>query len=181
MRCPFCSEPDTQVLETRDGTDGTVVRRRRRCPACGRRFTTFERAEIKLPTVIKRNGLREPYQREKLRASMELALRKRPVSGEQIQEAIDAIEARLLSSAATEISSAQIGEWAMEALKNLDKIAYIRFASVYRNFADVDAFSQFLHQQIKPPRRSRRLAGTPAESSPPADLFSAVESPPTES
>lgn len=182
MRCPFCSEPDTQVLETRDSTDGTAVRRRRRCLACGRRFTTFERAEIKLPTVIKRNGAREPYQREKLRASFELALRKRPVSGEAISEAIDAIEARLLASGLTELSSAELGEWAMEALKQLDKIGYVRFASVYRNFEDVDAFSQFLRQQMKRPRRgSRSPQSAPPPAPQPGDLFAFSEPAPPES
>ncbi|WP_217125482.1 transcriptional regulator NrdR [Hydrogenophilus thiooxidans] len=170
MRCPFCSAPDTQVLETRDSADGAVIRRRRRCAACGRRFTTFERAEIKLPAVIKRNGAREPYQREKLRASFELALRKRPVSNDAIDAAIDAIEAKLLASGASEIASDQLGEWAMDALKSLDKIGYVRFASVYRNFEDVDAFAQFL-RNVKPRRRKKGAKETHPPLSEPGDLF----------
>ncbi|GAB6049360.1 transcriptional regulator NrdR [Hydrogenophilus islandicus] len=171
MRCPFCAEPDTQVLETRESLDGTVIRRRRRCAACSRRFTTFERAEIKLPAVIKRNGAREPYNREKLRASFALALRKRPVSNDAIDAAIDAIEAKLLATGQSEIASDQLGEWAMEALKGLDKIGYVRFASVYRNFEDVDAFAQFL-RHVKTKRHGKR---SKVEAVPqPADLFAAT-------
>ncbi len=158
MRCPFCTAADTQVLETRESEDGAVVRRRRRCPQCGRRFTTFERADVKPPQVIKRNGAREPFDRDKLMASLELALRKRPVSREQIENVVDAIEAKLLSSGQNEVSSELIGELAMDALRHLDKIGYIRFASVYRNFEDVEAFAQFLRSVKTRPRSARRNA-----------------------
>ncbi|MCX7946171.1 MAG: transcriptional regulator NrdR [Hydrogenophilus sp.] len=154
MRCPICNAPDTQVLETRESDEGAVVRRRRRCLACGRRFTTYERAEIKPPTVVKRNGAREPFDRQKLLASLELALRKRPVSHEAIEQAVDRIESELLATGRSEIASAEIGERAMETLKSLDKIGYIRYASVYRNFEDIDAFAQFV-KTIKQSRRSR--------------------------
>ena len=120
--------------------DGGLVRRRRQCAACERRFTTYERPEVTLPTIIKKDGRRTEYERAKLLASFKLALRKRPVSTEQIDSAIERIEEKLLSLGQRELPSAQLGELVMRELKKLDKVAYVRFASVYRNFEDVDAF-----------------------------------------
>jgi len=155
MKCPFCSDPNTQVTDTRENEEGDVVRRRRRCPQCDKRFTTYERIDLKMPHIVKRNGNRSEYSHQKLTASMKLALRKRPVKLEAIQEAIDRIEARLLSLGEAEVNSARVGELVMEELKKLDKVAYIRFASVYRNFTDVDEFSQVVREIQTPPKRGR--------------------------
>jgi transcriptional repressor NrdR len=146
MKCPFCGADETAVADTRLNDEGDVVRRRRRCNACDKRFTTYERAEIHLPQVIKKNGLRTDYSREKLRASLELALRKRPVSIESVDAAVADIEEKLLSAGEREVTTQQLGELVMRELKKLDKVAYIRFASVYRNFEDVDAFSRAIRE-----------------------------------
>ena len=153
MRCPFCGADETAVVDTRLNDEADVVRRRRKCNACDKRFTTYERAEIRLPQVIKKNGLRSEYARDKLRASLELALRKRPVSMEAIDAAVTDIEERLLSSGEREVTSQQVGELVMRELKKLDKVAYIRFASVYRNFEDVDAFSKAIREVSPSPRK----------------------------
>ncbi len=144
MRCPFCSHAETQVVETRDSDEGGVIRRRRRCLKCDKRFTTYERPEITLPSVIKRDGSRAEFDRRKLRASMLLALRKRPVSVEQIDAALERIEEKLLTSGAREIPTTRLGELVMRELKRIDKVAYVRFASVYRSFEDVDEFRQLI-------------------------------------
>ena len=144
MRCPYCSHAETQVAETRESDEGDVVRRRRRCQSCDKRFTTYERAEIALPSVIKTDGTRADFDRTKIRASMTLALRKRPVSVEQIDAAIDRIQEKLLGSGAREVPSTRLGELVMRELKRIDKVAYVRFASVYRSFEDVDAFRQLI-------------------------------------
>ena len=146
MKCPFCGADETAVADTRLNEDGDVVRRRRRCNACDKRFTTYERAEIQLPQVVKKNGLRTEFSRAKLRASLELALRKRPVSIESVDAAVTDIEERLLAAGEREVTTQQIGELVMRELKKLDKVAYIRFASVYRNFEDVDAFSRAIRE-----------------------------------
>ena len=146
MKCPFCGADETAVADTRLNDEGDVVRRRRRCNACDKRFTTYERAEIRLPQVIKKNGLRTEYSREKLRASLELALRKRPVSIESVDAAVADIEEKLLSAGEREVTTQQLGELVMRELKKLDKVAYIRFASVYRNFEDVNAFSRAIRE-----------------------------------
>lgn len=140
MRCPFCAHPDTQVVETRDSDEGDSTRRRRRCNGCDKRFTTYERAEIELPAIVKRDGRRTDYVREKLKGSMMVALRKRPVSAEALDLAIESIEARLRQSGEKEVDSTQLGEWVMKELRRLDKVAYVRFASVYRSFDDVSEF-----------------------------------------
>ena len=140
MKCPFCGHQETQVVETRVAEDGGFVRRRRQCAACERRFTTYERPEVTLPTIIKKDGRRTEYERAKLLASFKLALRKRPVSTEQIDSAIERIEEKLLSLGQRELPSAELGDLVLRELKKLDKVAYVRFASVYRNFEDVDAF-----------------------------------------
>jgi transcriptional repressor NrdR len=144
MRCPFCSHEETQVVETRESDEGDVVRRRRRCLHCDKRFTTYERAEIAMPAVVKKDGARTDFDRDKIRASMMLALRKRPVSMEQIDAAMARIEEKLLSTGAREVPSARLGELVMRELKRIDKVAYVRFASVYRSFEDVDEFRQLI-------------------------------------
>jgi transcriptional repressor NrdR len=156
MRCPFCKADDTQVVDTRENEEGDLVRRRRRCLSCEKRFTTYERVELQLPLVVKKNGSRVDYDREKLKASMMLALRKRPVSSESVSAALDRIEEKLMQSAEREVPSERIGELVMRELKKLDKVAYIRFASVYRNFADVDEFSEAIREVKTPRRRAQR-------------------------
>ena len=146
MRCPFCSHEDTQVVETRESDEGDVVRRRRRCQSCDKRFTTYERAEIALPSVVKKDGTRAEFDVSKIRASMTLALRKRPVSIEQIDNALLRIEQKLLSSGLREIESTKVGELVMRELKKLDKVAYVRFASVYRSFEDIDEFKTLVDE-----------------------------------
>ena len=144
MRCPFCSFEETQVVETRESDEGDVVRRRRRCLQCEKRFTTYERSEISLPAIVKKDGARVEFDAAKPRASLMLALRKRPVSVEQVDAALERIQEKLLASGAREVPSARIGELVMRELKRIDKVAYVRFASVYREFEDVDAFRQLI-------------------------------------
>ena len=140
MRCPYCSHDETQVVETRESDEGGVVRRRRRCQHCEKRFTTYERAEIALPAIVKKGGARVDFDPAKLRGSMMLALRKRPVSAEAMESAIEAIEARLRQTGEKEVDSTWLGEAVMRELRKLDKVAYVRFASVYRSFDDVNEF-----------------------------------------
>ncbi|MCK9516950.1 MAG: transcriptional regulator NrdR [Ottowia sp.] len=140
MRCPFCNHPDTSVVDSRISDQGDFIRRRRRCARCERRFTTYERPDISFPSIVKTDGRRTPYQRGKLRASLDLALRKRPVSTEQVDSAVSSVEEQMLGSALREVPSAQLGEWVMHELKALDKVAYVRFASVYRSFQDLADF-----------------------------------------
>jgi transcriptional repressor NrdR len=144
MRCPYCGHDETQVVETRESDEGDVIRRRRRCTSCDKRFTTYERPEIALPAVAKKDGSRVEFDRAKLRASMMLALRKRPVSVEQVDAAIERIEEKLLASGARELPSARLGELVMRELKRIDKVAYVRFASVYRSFEDVEEFQKLI-------------------------------------
>jgi transcriptional repressor NrdR len=154
VKCPFCGHDETAVVDTRLSDEGDIVRRRRKCNVCDKRFTTYERAEIRLPQVVKKNGSRTEFSRDKLRASLELALRKRPVSTELVDAAVAEIEEKLLSAGLREISSQQVGELVMAELKKLDKVAYIRFASVYRNFEDVDAFSKAI-REVSPNSRKK--------------------------
>jgi len=140
MRCPFCGHADTQVVETRDTEDGLSIRRRRRCASCDKRFTTYETAEVRTPAVVKSGGERQDFSREKLQAGFRKALHKRPVSTELMEEAIDRVVHKVLALGEREIDSRMIGEWVMAELRRLDKVAYIRFASVYRAFQDVDDF-----------------------------------------
>ncbi|HEY0884359.1 transcriptional repressor NrdR [Ramlibacter sp. RBP-2] len=146
MKCPFCGKDETQVVETRVAEDGDFIRRRRQCMACERRFTTYERPDITLPAVVKKDGRRIDFDGRKLEASMKLALRKRPVSTEQIDSAVRRIEEKLLSLGVREIPSTRIGELVMRELKKLDKVAYVRFASVYRSFEDVDEFKTLVDE-----------------------------------
>ena len=172
MRCPFCKKDNDKVIDTRPSEDGAVTRRRRECLECGRRYTTHERLEYSPLKVIKKDNSREPFSREKLLAGVTRALRKRPVTIEAIDAAVDRIEARLLSLGEPEIPSAQIGELVMKELKKLDKVAYIRFASVYRNFADVDEFSEVIREVQTRPRRTRAGRPDPApDPDPKHELF----------
>ena len=157
MKCPFCGTPDTAVADTRINEDGDIVRRRRRCQSCDKRFSTYERAEIRLPQIVKKNGSRVDFDREKLSASLWLALRKRPVTIEAVDAAISRIEEKLLAQGEREILSEKIGEMVMRELRKLDKVAYVRFASVYRNFEDVDEFSDFVKEVSRP--GTRRIRG----------------------
>ncbi|MDP9291349.1 MAG: transcriptional regulator NrdR [Verrucomicrobiota bacterium] len=146
MRCPFCQHDATQVLDTRDSEEGDSIRRRRRCEACDKRFTTYERIELTMPAVVKKNGNRSEYDRHKLEASFLLALRKRPIGAEAVDAAISRIEEKLLSSGEREVGSDRLGELVMGELKTMDKIAYIRFASVYRSFEDVNEFADVIRE-----------------------------------
>ena len=146
MKCPFCSHADTQVVETRISEDGDFIRRRRQCAACEKRFTTYERPDVTFPMVVKKDGRRIDYEPAKLRSSFALALRKRRVSTEQIGSAIERIEEKLLNLGLREVPSNRIGELVMRELKKLDKVAYIRFASVYRSFEDIDDFKNLVDE-----------------------------------
>jgi transcriptional repressor NrdR len=149
MKCPFCGSTDTQVVETRVAEDGDFIRRRRQCAACEKRFTTYERPDVTFPAVFKKDGRRIDYARDKLLASMNLALRKRPVSTEQIDAAVERIEEKLLNLGAREVPSSRIGELVMRELRKLDKVAYVRFASVYRSFEDIDEFKTLVDEVRK--------------------------------
>lgn len=149
MRCPYCGSPDTQVAETRLSEDGATVRRRRRCPTCDKRFTTYETAEVRLPAVVKQDGERQDFSRDKLREGFRRALHKRPVSTELVDEAIGRVVQKLLSLGEREVTSRYIGELVMAELRRLDKVAYIRFASVYKSFQDVDDFREAIRDVEK--------------------------------
>ena len=142
MHCPFCQHEDTRVIDSRVSDDGTTIRRRRECEACSERFNTFEVAELKLPAIVKSDGRRESFDERKLRTSFERALQKRPVSSEQIDEAVRAVVHALRTSGDRELASLRVGEFVMAELKKLDQVAYVRFASVYRSFEDVQAFRE---------------------------------------
>ncbi len=146
MKCPFCSHAETQVIETRISEDGDSIRRRRQCASCEKRFTTYERPDVTFAAIVKKDGRRIEYQRPKLLASMKLALRKRPVSTEQVDNAVERIEEKLLAMGVRELPSSRLGELVMLELKKLDKIAYVRFASVYRSFTDIDEFKTLVDE-----------------------------------
>ena len=144
MKCPFCGATDTQVIETRVSEDGTSIRRRRRCTTCEKRFTTFETAEVRMPQVVKGNGTREEFSEKKLREGFRRALHKRPVPAALVDEAVEKIRQKLLALGEREVASRFVGEMVMTELYKLDKVAYIRFASVYRSFQDVEDFRDAL-------------------------------------
>jgi len=144
MKCPFCGADDTQVIDSRINDEGNSVRRRRKCGGCDKRFTTYETAELHMPLVVKTNGMREEFSRDKLRLSFSRALHKRPVPTEYVDRALDRISQKLLSLGEREIPARTLGESVMHELKMMDKVAYIRFASVYRSFSDVDDFSDVI-------------------------------------
>ncbi len=149
MRCPFCSHEDTQVKDSRPSEDGSSIRRRRFCPACGARFTTFERVQLRELYVVKASGQKEPFDREKLLRSMRISLRKRPVDADRIDRVVNSIVRQLESSGETEIPSTQIGEMVMNQLAGIDKVAYIRYASVYRDFREAADFNDFV-EKLRP-------------------------------
>ena len=144
MHCPFCGNDDTQVKDSRPTDDGAAIRRRRQCPACGGRFTTFERVQLRELTIVKKSGKRELFERDKLARSIEIACRKRPVAPERIERLVNGVVRRLESLGESEIDASQVGEMVMEALQALDPVAYIRFASVYRDFREARDFETFV-------------------------------------
>ena len=146
MHCPCCPHEETQVIDSRVSEDGCAVRRRRRCEKCDKRFTTYERIELSMPALVKKDGSRVEYSRDKILSSMRLALRKRPVSSEALDVAIASLEERVTSLGEKEIPTSRIGEMVMRELKRLDKVAYIRFASVYRSFEDIESFETALKE-----------------------------------
>ena len=142
MHCPFCNENDTRVIDSRLVGEGNQIRRRRECQACKERFTTYEKAELSLPRVIKRDGSRVPFDEDKLRSGMMRALEKRPVESERIEDAVSRIKHALIASGDREVAAMTVGEHVMHALRGLDQVAFVRFASVYRSFEDVNAFRE---------------------------------------
>jgi transcriptional repressor NrdR len=144
VRCPFCGNPESQVKDSRPSEDGGAIRRRRFCPACAGRFTTFERVQLRELTIIKRSGRRIPFERDKLVRSVSIALRKRPVEPEQLERMVSGIVRQLESRGDTEIPSSVVGELVMEALRAVDEVAYVRYASVYRDFRETEDFARFL-------------------------------------
>ena len=161
MRCPFCGSPDTKVIDSRLAGEGDQVRRRRECESCSERFTTYETAELSMPRVVKRDGSREPFNEEKLRAGMMRALERRPVETERVEDALNRIKRRLRGTGEREVKSRRLGDWVMEELRGLDQVAYIRFASVYLSFDDVHAFREVidrLEKDLTPEMRESQLA-----------------------
>lgn len=150
MRCPFCGHDDTQVKDSRPTEDNHAIRRRRLCPNCGARFTTFERVQLRELQVIKRGGQREPFDRDKMLRSMRISLRKRNIDPERIERVANSIVRRLESSGESDVRVETVGEMVMEALRQLDQIAYVRFASVYRNFREVSDFENFIDTEVRP-------------------------------
>jgi transcriptional repressor NrdR len=144
MKCPFCGHPDSQVKDSRPSDDGAAIRRRRSCPNCGGRFTTFERVQLRELTVVKKGGVKQPFDREKIMRSITLALRKRPVEPDRIDRIVNGIVRRLESLGESEIPSQVVGEMVMDALASLDPVAYVRFASVYKNFREAKDFEDFV-------------------------------------
>ena len=147
MRCPFCGHDETQVKDSRPSEDGAAIRRRRLCPSCEGRFTTFERVQLRELTILKRSGRRTPFERDKLARSISIAIRKRPLEPERVERMISAITRQLESMGETELPSSTIGELVMKHLKQLDDVAYVRYASVYRDFKETDDFARFLGEE----------------------------------
>lgn len=158
MRCPYCGSLDSQVKDSRPTDDSAAIRRRRVCPDCGGRFTTFERVQLRELTLVKRSGRRVPFDRDKLQRSVEVALRKRPVEAERVERMLNGIVRQLESSGESEVSSEQVGELVMEGLKGLDDVAYVRFASVYKNFREARDFEELI---------GRLATGEGGEAAPP--------------
>ena len=154
MRCPFCASQDTQVVDTRSNEGTNVIRRRRKCPKCDKRFTTYERVELRMPRLVKKGGSRTDFDRSKLVGSMTLALRKRPVATEDVDAAVDRIEEKLRALGEREIPTSRVGDLVMRELAKLDKIGYIRFASVYRSFESPDDFREAV-QEVKTKKRRK--------------------------
>ena len=157
MKCPFCNGPDTQVVDSRESEEGESIRRRRRCVDCEKRFTTYETVELRMPQMVKSNGNREEFNQDKLRTGFLRALHRRPVPINLVEDAVGRIVQKLLSFGEREVQSRRVGEMVMKELYKLDKVAYIRFASVYKDFQDVDDFSDAIKEVQKPaPRRKRQ-------------------------
>ena len=154
MRCPFCGHDDTQVVDSRSSTEASAIRRRRKCPSCDKRFTTYERVELRMPRLVKKDGSRTDFDRDKLVGSMMLALRKRSVATEAVDAAVDRIEERLRALGEREVPTGRVGDLVMRELAKLDKIAYIRFASVYRRFETPEDFREAL-QEVKAKKRRK--------------------------
>ncbi|CAN5209666.1 transcriptional regulator NrdR [soil metagenome] len=144
MKCPFCGHQDTQVKDSRPSDDGSAIRRRRSCPQCSGRFTTFERVQLRELMILKRNGRRTPFDRDKLERSLNVALRKRPVQAEQVEQLVSRITRQLESLGETEVASSVVGDFIMKALKGVDEVAYVRYASVYKDFRHTGDFARFL-------------------------------------
>lgn len=162
MQCPFCRAPDTRVIDSRLAEEGEQIRRRRECERCNQRFTTFEKAQLLMPGVIKqKTGQVEPFKEEKLRRGMESAVFKRPVTAEQVDHAIDKVMRKLRHTGEREVPSHQIGEWVMQELHELDHVAYVRFASIYRSFQDVNAFREEIDRLEKLPSAETRKSQLP--------------------
>ena len=159
MKCPFCSSTETQVIDSRDSDAGDSIRRRRRCLACQKRFTTYETVELRLPQVVKTDGTRAEFNVEKIRNGFQRALHKRPVPTEYVDQAVERIRTRVLAQGEREIPSRQIGEMVMQELHQLDKVGYIRFASVYRSFQDVSDFRDVIKEVEAPSKRPRKVGG----------------------
>lgn len=160
MRCPFCGAQETKVVDSRLAGEGSQVRRRRECVTCAERFTTYETAELVMPRVVKGDGTREPFNEDKLKTGMMRALEKRPVDTDSVEAALSHIHHRLQASGERELASRQLGEWVMEELRQLDQVAYVRFASVYRSFQDVNAFREEierLEQEPSPEQRKQQI------------------------
>jgi transcriptional repressor NrdR len=147
MRCPFCGHAESQVKDSRPSEDGAAIRRRRLCPECAGRFTTFERVQLRELIIVKRSGRRSPFDRDKLMRSISLATRKRPIEGERVERMVNGIVRRLESQGETELPSSAVGEMVMTALKSLDDVAYVRYASVYRDFRETSDFAKFLGEE----------------------------------
>jgi len=161
MQCPFCKAPDTRVIDSRLAEDGSQVRRRRECEKCKGRFTTFEKAQLAMPYIAKRDGKPVPFDEDKLRKGMEMALHKRGVAAEKIDHAIENIQSKLRATGEREVASRQLGEWVMEELHELDQVAYVRFASIYRSFEDVSAFSEEIERLKRLPGAEERKSQLP--------------------
>ncbi|MHB8173905.1 MAG: transcriptional regulator NrdR [Nitrospirota bacterium] len=155
MKCPFCGHLDDKVVDSRLSTDGEAIRRRRECEKCGKRFTSYERVEEIMPMVVKKDGRREPYDRQKVLGGLKKACEKRPVSIETLEGTVDEIEKKLLEGAQKEVSTSQIGEEIMKRLQELDKVAYVRFASVYREFKDINEFVKELTELLGTEKKGR--------------------------
>ena len=155
MKCPFCASEDTQVVDTRANLETNTIRRRRKCVRCEKRFTTYERVDLKMPRLVKKDGSRTDFDRDKLMGSMMLALRKRPVATEEVEAAVDRVIERLRSLGEREVTTSRVGDFVMRELAKLDKIGYIRFASVYRSFETPDDFREAV-QEVKSSRRRRK-------------------------
>lgn len=161
MHCPFCKAEDTRVVDSRMAEDGTQVRRRRECEKCGARFTTFEKASLQMPQILKRDGNPEPFDEDKLRKGLDRALYKRPVSPEAVDRAVDNIARKLRGSSERQIPSQRLGEWVMEELRDLDQVAYVRFASIYRQFQDAHAFREEVERLLAFPTAEERRSQLP--------------------